>query len=231
MFEPNLRRKKNRLDSERNNYRMEEKTAKGKEPMKSAPVLLWSSFQTFMLKKKGAVLHLYSKRVTTSFLPLWALSLPSAVYINSPSRSRCRPIKYIHFTGFYSTAHLLSVYEWRPLNFFQLIFKAGFIGTTDAQSANCAGVGQALLHFHLHRFLLLGKKGPKKACSLFGANKLLRQSVSHVASLGCRCMSNISRFEPLLLFFLPFLLVFLTISSSFFYSSAPLSLVHFSGWG
>lgn len=55
----------------------------------------------------------------------------SAVYIKSLSRSRCQPIKYIHFPGFYSAAHLLNIFEWHPLNSFQFAFKAGFIGTTD----------------------------------------------------------------------------------------------------
>lgn len=63
--------------------------------------------------------------------PPFALSPLSAVYIKSPSRSRCQPIKYIHFPGSYSAAHLLNIYEWRPLNSFQFTFKAGFIGTTD----------------------------------------------------------------------------------------------------
>lgn len=125
--------------------------------MKSALVFVRSSFQTFMLKK-GVALHLYSKGVATPSLPPCALSLLSAVYINSPSRSRCQPIKYIHFPGFYSAAHLLSAYEWRPLNSFQFIFKAGFIGTTVAQWANCASIDRVLLHLHVYQLLLHGKK-------------------------------------------------------------------------
>lgn len=48
---------------------MEEKTAEGEEPMKSPPVFVRRSFQTFMLKK-GVALHLYSKGVATPSLPL-----------------------------------------------------------------------------------------------------------------------------------------------------------------
>lgn len=85
-------------------------------------------------KKKGGVAFVFKESAHSTLPLLSPLSLSlSAVYIKSPSRSRCQPIKYIHFPGFYSAAHLLNIYEWRPLNSFQFTFKAGFIGTTDVQ--------------------------------------------------------------------------------------------------
>lgn len=78
--------------------------------------------------KKGSCICIQSER---PLHPPFALSPRSTVYIKSPSRSRCQPIKYIHFPVFSSAAHLLNMYEWRPLNSIQFTFKACFIGTTD----------------------------------------------------------------------------------------------------
>lgn len=120
------------LDSERNGCWKEEKTVEEKDgglnwggdnsPCLCSPLL-------YAKKKKGGVAFVFKARAHST-LP-FALSALSAVYIKSPSRSRCQPIKYIHFPGFYSAAHLLNIYEWRLLNSFQFTFKAGFIGTTD----------------------------------------------------------------------------------------------------
>ena len=85
-------------------------------------------FQTLMQKKKRGwgVAFVFKARAHSS-LPLLSLLCT----LKSLSRSRCQPIKYIHFPGFYSAAHLLNIFEWHPLNSFQFAFKAGFIGTTD----------------------------------------------------------------------------------------------------
>lgn len=175
----------NSLDSERKNDRAGEKAAEGKLRRRSVSSALLSNLDAKKSGKggrSGGVLHLYSKGVATPSLSLLS-PLSLCMYINGPSRSRCRPIKYIHFAGFYSAAHLLSVYEWRPLNSIQFTFKAGFIGTTEAEQAYC---GPPLPHRHVPHTLLRGKK------PLFvNTNKLFRRSVSHVAGLGDRCVSNV----------------------------------------
>lgn len=122
-----------------------------------------------LCKKNKRALHLYSKTAPTPLPPPDPLLSPlSAVYIKGPSRSRCQPIKYIHFPGFYSAAHLLNIYEWRPLNSFQFTFKAGFIGATDVQ--------QLIVQCWPTPLHLLPKR------DFVNTTKLFRQSMSHVAS-------------------------------------------------
>lgn len=126
-------------------------------------VCVLPSFQTFMLKE-GCCICIQSE---SPLNPPVALSPLSAVYIKSTSRSRCQPIKYIHFPGFYSAAHLLNIYEWRPLNSLQFTFKAGFIGTTDVQQLIVQWAPTPLHLLHKRDFV--------------NATKLFRQSTSHAA--------------------------------------------------
>lgn len=86
---------------------------------------------TYAKNTKRLVVSLHSRPEPTA--PFLCSPPLSAVYIKGPSRRRCHSIKYIHFLGFYSAAHLLNIYEWCPLNSFQFTFKAGFIGTTEVQ--------------------------------------------------------------------------------------------------
>lgn len=123
--------------------------------MKSAPVLVRRSFQTFMLKKKGVVLHLYSKGVATPSLPLLS-GLSPLCTLTAQVEAGVGQLNIYTFLAFIPLRTYLASMNGALLTPFNSHSKQ--VVLAQLTRANCASVGPALLHLHVHHVLLRGRK-------------------------------------------------------------------------
>lgn len=162
---------------------MGEKTAEGEEPMKSAPLFVRSSSPN-LYAKKGVALHLYSKGVATPSLPVLSLFSPLCT-LTAQVEAGVGQLKIYTFLAFILQHTELTSINGALLTPFNSCLKQVLLAQLTRKGQTAPASARPCCISTFTPFFFMEKKG------LTGANKLLRRMVSHVASLGYRCIRNI----------------------------------------